>query len=85
MTKAEALVRMVERKCAILALDERWLRDLCVRDKIKMPSTRTGFLAGMHKARALMTDATQQQRHESLSWLAAHGSGPYQDPRKGEA
>lgn len=67
---------------------EEWLarRDAVFRDptyenamqywdygKMGMPLDKDVPLAGVHKARLLWTEATEEMKQESREWLAAHG------------
>ena len=58
---------------AICALDEKTIRKLAP----FRASSDAVFWKGVHKARAALLIATDDQRRESTAWLRNHGSKPY--------
>ena len=58
---------------AICALDEKKIRKLV---PFKASSDAV-FWKGVHKARAALFMATDDQRRESIAWLRNHDSKPY--------
>lgn len=70
-TEIEAFVR--ERDEALMSMNRKKLLAYCAKYGVRVPSNKTVFWAGVHKARIASGGIPADEKRKSALWLRGHG------------